>query len=162
MHRFIGWFQQSKWWLCLRSVQLKISILLCISCGQKNSIKRIFIKKCSLFTVGSVCHVKQFTTGLQTFHWWRRGWNGGAKVAETTVKRLPCCGFQRTGKAMGQVYQCWWRIRREINVFSRFEYHILHPFVTRLLTLPRTSATTSTCTCCKLWQCCYQNYGTRK
>jgi hypothetical protein len=27
--------------------------------------------------------------------------NGGAKVAETTVKRL-----QGTGKAMGQVYQC--------------------------------------------------------
>jgi hypothetical protein len=24
--------------------------------------------------------------------------------AETTVKRLPCCGFRRTGKAMGQVY----------------------------------------------------------
>jgi hypothetical protein len=29
-------------------------------CGQKN---RIFIKKCFLFTVGSVCHVKWFTTG---------------------------------------------------------------------------------------------------
>jgi hypothetical protein len=46
----------------------------------------------------------------------------GAEVAETTVKRLLCCGFRRTGKAMGQVYQCWWRICREINVFSRFEY----------------------------------------
>jgi hypothetical protein len=30
-----------------------------------------------------------------------------AEVAETTVKRLLCCGFGRTGKAMGQVYQCW-------------------------------------------------------
>jgi hypothetical protein len=32
---------------------------------------------------------------------------------------------------MGQVYQCWWRICREINVFSRFEYHkfyVLYPF----------------------------------
>jgi hypothetical protein len=28
------------------------------------------------------------------------------KVAETTVKRLLCCGFRRTGKAMGQVYRC--------------------------------------------------------
>jgi hypothetical protein len=39
---------------------------------------------------------------------------------------------------MGQVYQCWWRICREINVFSRFEYHmfyILYPFVANLLTL---------------------------
>jgi hypothetical protein len=25
------------------------------------------------------------------------------EVAETTVKRLLCCGFRRTGKAMGQV-----------------------------------------------------------
>jgi hypothetical protein len=35
----------------------------------------------------------------------------GAEVAEVTVKRLLCCGFQHTGIAMGQVYQCWWRIR---------------------------------------------------
>jgi hypothetical protein len=54
-------------------------------------------------------------------------------VAETTVKRL-----RRTGKAMGQVYQCWWRICREIIIFSRFEYHmfyVLYPFVAYLLTL---------------------------
>jgi hypothetical protein len=41
---------------------------------------------------------------------------------------------------VGQVYQCWWRICREINVLSRFECHIfyvLYPFVTCLLTLPR-------------------------
>jgi hypothetical protein len=39
---------------------------------------------------------------------------------------------------MKEVYQCWWRICSEINVFSRFEYHvfyILHSFVTYLLTL---------------------------
>jgi hypothetical protein len=45
------------------------------------------------------------------------------------------------GKAMGQVYQYWWRICREINVFSsRFEYHmfcVLYPIVTYLLTFPR-------------------------
>jgi hypothetical protein len=61
-------------------------------------------------------------------------------VAET-VKALLCCGFRRTGKAMGQVYQCWWRICREINVSSRFEYHIfyvIYLLVTCLLTLPRT------------------------
>jgi hypothetical protein len=61
-------------------------------------------------------------------------------VAETTVKRLLCRGFRRTGKAMGQVYQCWWRIRREINIFHSFEYHmfyVLYPFVSYLLTLPR-------------------------
>jgi hypothetical protein len=54
-------------------------------------------------------------------------------------KRLLRCGFRRTGKAMGQVYQCWWRICREINVFSsRFEYrmfYVLYSFVTYLLTI---------------------------
>jgi hypothetical protein len=32
-------------------------------CGQKDSIQRIFINKCFLFTVGSVCRLKRFTTG---------------------------------------------------------------------------------------------------
>jgi hypothetical protein len=54
-----------------------------------------------------------------------------AEVAETTVKGLVYCGFRRTGKAMGQMYQCWWRMYREINV--RF----LYPFVTGLLIVPR-------------------------
>jgi hypothetical protein len=39
---------------------------------------------------------------------------------------------------MVQVYQCWLRICREINVFPRFEHHmfyVLYPFVTYLLTL---------------------------
>jgi hypothetical protein len=103
-------------------------------------MQRILIKKYFLFTVGSVCRVKRFTTEWQTFCWWRRGWNGGAEVAETTAKRLLCCRFRRTGKAMGEVYQCWWRICQEINVFYRFEYHtfyVLYPFVADLLTLLR-------------------------
>jgi hypothetical protein len=29
-------------------------------------MQETFIKKCFLFTVGSVCHAKQFTTGWQT------------------------------------------------------------------------------------------------
>jgi hypothetical protein len=83
-----------------------------------------FIKKRFLFTVGSVCRVKQM------FRWWRRGWNGGVEVDETTVKRLLCCGFRRTGKAMGQVFQCWWGIRREINVlFSHFRISTVLRFI---------------------------------
>jgi hypothetical protein len=35
-------------------------------CGQKDPMQRIFIKKCFLFMVGSVFHVKQFTTGSRT------------------------------------------------------------------------------------------------
>jgi hypothetical protein len=59
------------------------------------------------------------------------------------VKRLKCCAFRLTSIAMGQIYQCWWRICPEINVISRFEYHIyyvLYPFVIYLLTLPRNIA----------------------
>jgi hypothetical protein len=47
-----------------------------------------------------------------------------------------CCEVRCTSKAMGQVHQCWWRICREINVFSRFGNHIfylLYSFVTHLL-----------------------------
>jgi hypothetical protein len=53
-------------------------------------------------------------------------WNGGAEVAETTVKRLLCFGFRSIGKAMGQVYQWLWRICREMDFFfcSRLEYHM--------------------------------------
>jgi hypothetical protein len=64
-----------------------------------------------------------------------------ATVPRTTVKRVLYCGFRRTGKANGKVYQCWWKICRERNVFffHWFEYHmfyVLHPYVTYLLTLP--------------------------
>jgi hypothetical protein len=99
------------------------------------------IHKCFLFTVWSVCRIKRFTAvwkNVATFRWWRRGWNGDVEMAEKRAKRLLWCGFRRTGKAMGQEYQCWWRICREINVSSRFEYrmfYVLHPFVTYLLTL---------------------------
>jgi hypothetical protein len=49
------------------------------------------------------------------------------------LRQLLCYGFRRTGKAMGQVYQCWLRICREVNVISWFESHlfyVLYPFVT--------------------------------
>jgi hypothetical protein len=65
----------------------------------------------------------------ETFRLRRRGWNRGEEVTETTVKRLLWCGFRRTGKATGQVYQRWWRIRREIShvfFFSGFEYHMFY------------------------------------
>jgi hypothetical protein len=45
----------------------------------------------------------------------------------------------RTGNAMGQVYQCWCRICREINVSFIFEYYmfnVLYQFMIFLLTLP--------------------------
>jgi hypothetical protein len=53
---------------------------------------------------------------------------GGKRFAdnekvETEVRMLRVWGI---GKAMGRVYKCWWRICREINVFSRFESHLFY------------------------------------
>jgi hypothetical protein len=55
----------------------------------------------------------------------------GAEVAETTDKRLLCFGFRRTGKTMGQVYQCWLRICREINV----SFQVRIPYVLRFISI---------------------------
>jgi hypothetical protein len=63
------------------------------------------------------------------------------EVTETTAKRLLCCGFWRPGKVMKQKNQCWCGIWREGNIICRFEYdmfYVMYPFVTYLLTLPRT------------------------
>jgi hypothetical protein len=109
-------------------------------CGQKNSVQRIFIKKYFLYKMGSIHRVSSSQLGREIRRWcptrspWcRSGWDNSQNT-------LLCCGFRRTGKAMGQVCQCWWRLCRETNFFFRLEYHmsyVLYPFVTYLLTLPR-------------------------
>jgi hypothetical protein len=48
-------------------------------CGQKDSMQRIFIKKCFLFIVGSVCRMKRFTTGGKRF--------GDGEEVETEVRK---------------------------------------------------------------------------
>jgi hypothetical protein len=104
-------------------------------------MQRIFIKKCFLFTVGSDCRVKLFTTGGKRFADDEKVETEVRKWLRQQFKRLLCCGFLRTGKAMGQVYQCWWTICRDIKGFYRFEYDMFYvPYssVTYLLTLPRT------------------------
>jgi hypothetical protein len=97
--------------------------------GKKDSTRSMFIKKCFLFTVGSVCRVKRFATGS------RNSLLDVRKVAddETNARKwlrqqsmLLCCGFRCTAKAMGQMYQWWWRICREINVFPQVRIsHVL-------------------------------------
>jgi hypothetical protein len=85
-------------------------LLFFFSCGQMDSIQKVFIKKCFLFTVGSVCSTKGFTTRSGKFSRGRSKVADDARldaeVAETTDKRLLCRGFRHTGKAMRQVYQC--------------------------------------------------------
>jgi hypothetical protein len=96
-------------------VYYRRAALLCVFRGQKDLIQRIFINKYFLFTVGSVRRVKLFHLGgkrlvdeeveVEVWKWLRQ-----------QSKRLLCCGFRRIGKAMGQVYQCWWRICRISHV----------------------------------------------
>jgi hypothetical protein len=88
--------------------------------------------------------VEKLPPWWQTFRWWQSGWNGSAEVAEITVKGLLYCGFRCDGKAMGQCINVGgWYVEKLMFFFlSRFEYHmfcVLYPFVTDLLTLPRTS-----------------------
>jgi hypothetical protein len=90
--------------------------------GQKDSMQRIFIK--NVFPVyGEKClSCKAVHSWVNIFSEERSkvadGARSGAKVVETAVKRLLFCGFRRMRKAMGQVYQCWWRICREIFFFQ--------------------------------------------
>jgi hypothetical protein len=114
MRMFRGWFQLSKWRPCLRNILLKSRVFL-----WAKGLNAKGIHKEMLPVYGDVRRVKRLTTGQQMFRWWRRGKNGGAEVAETTVKWHLCCGFRRNGKAMGQMYQCWLRICRELNVFTQ-------------------------------------------
>jgi hypothetical protein len=91
--------------------------MLCVFCVQKDSLQMIFVKKLFLFTVGSVCRVKRFTTGsrdsrkdvrkTQMIADQRRKW------FRQQSKYLHAAGFD----ALGQVYQCLWRMCREIDVF---------------------------------------------
>jgi hypothetical protein len=100
----------------------------------KNSIQRIFINKYFMFTMGSVYRVKRFTTGsrnvanisLMTKRLQRRRLSRWKK----SQKR-----FRRTDTAMGQVYQCWWRICREINVFFFFSISNITCFTFHIQTL---------------------------
>jgi hypothetical protein len=86
-------------------------------------------------------------------NWIEKLFYGRSKVAdhETEVRkwlRQQSKDFYAAGKAMGQVYECWWRVCREINVLSSFGYHmfyVLYPFVAYSLTLPRTFLPPSLC-----------------
>jgi hypothetical protein len=92
--------------------------------GGKDSMRRILIKKCILFKVGSVCRVMQFTTASRNSLQDEEVETEVEKWLRQQSKGLLCRGFRRAGKAMGQVYQCWWRTCREINVY--FQVWISH------------------------------------
>jgi hypothetical protein len=89
----------------MRNILLKSTINLCVFCGQKSSMQRIFINKFSLFTVGSVCRVKQFTTDLRnSLKDVRKSQMMPVQLTLLKLRqkqRLLCCGSRCNGKAMG-------------------------------------------------------------
>jgi hypothetical protein len=70
-------------------------------------MKSIFIKKLLLFAMGSVCRVKRFHLGSRHFADEEEFEMEARKWLRQRAKILLSCGFRRTGKAMGQMYQCW-------------------------------------------------------
>jgi hypothetical protein len=106
-------------------------------------MQRIFIKKCFLFTVGSFCRVKRFTTeaenSLKVIRKSQMMPDQVQKWLRQQPKDFCATGINALGKQW-DVCQCWWRICREIKVLFVFEYlmfYFLYPFVTYFLTLPR-------------------------
>jgi hypothetical protein len=82
-------------------------------------MRRVFINKCFLFTAGTVCCLKWFITGSR---------NALKDIRKSQM--IPCQmlkwlwqqpkDFYTAGldALAEQVYQCRWRICREMNVFS--------------------------------------------
>jgi hypothetical protein len=67
----------------------------------------IFMKKCFLSTVSSVCRVKRFSFGGKRFADDEEVQTEVRKWLIQQQKRLICCESRRTGRATEQVYQCW-------------------------------------------------------
>jgi hypothetical protein len=97
-------------------------------CEQKDSMQRIFIKKCFLFTMGSVCLVKRFTTGLRnvinilliTKRLKRRCGSGW----EQQSKDSHAAGFDALLNRWDMCVKCWRRLCREISIY--FQVRISH------------------------------------
>jgi hypothetical protein len=100
-------------------------------------MQRMFIKKYFLFTVGSVCRVKRYTTGSRNVASFA---DDDEKVKTEMWKWLRQQSKDFYAAGSDALVKRRRRIRREIHVFPRFEYHIFYvllPFVTYLLTLSR-------------------------
>jgi hypothetical protein len=78
---------------CLRHILPKSWVLLCFFfCGKKDSMQKrniYCLRWESVVWSGSQLGRETW----QTFRWWRRGWNGSAQVAETTVKGFYAADF---------------------------------------------------------------------
>jgi hypothetical protein len=98
-------------------------------CGQTDSMQRIFVNKCFLFTVGSVCCFKHFTFRSRNPQGRSKMADDprpDAKVAETTPKTY-AVRVSAHGNATGQVYsvlvvyKCFFgRLESFMSIFDLF------------------------------------------
>jgi hypothetical protein len=99
-------------------------------------MRRMFIKKYFLFTVGSVCCVKCSQLGRETC----QSPLVDDEEVETEVRKWLRQQSKDSYDAGFDAFVKRWDKDMSRNVFSRFEYHmfyVLYPFVNYLLTLPR-------------------------
>jgi hypothetical protein len=114
-------------------------------CGQKDSLQRIFIKKCFLFKVGSVCRVRRFTT---------RSRNSLTEVRKSQMmpEQVRKCLRQQSKTSMLWVSMHWYSGGTSVSMLvedmSRNKYfsqvqisYVLYPFLTYLLTPPHIPTT---------------------
>jgi hypothetical protein len=81
----------------LEGILPKGRVHLCFFYGKKFSMQRKFVKKCFVFTVGSVCRVNRVEKFSQERSKAADDARPGEEVTETTIKRLLCCVFRRSG-----------------------------------------------------------------
>jgi hypothetical protein len=97
----------------------------------QTSMQRIFIKKCFLFTVGSVCHVKRFTVGSRNSlkdvrkSLMKQGLKRMRKWLRQQSKDFYAAGFDALVKRRDKYISVGGEISREINVFI-FQFRISH------------------------------------
>jgi hypothetical protein len=72
-------------------------------------------KKCFLFLLGSVCRIKQFHVGGKRFVDDEEVETEVRKWLRQQSKNFYAAGFDALVKRWGQVYQCWWRMCRDIS-----------------------------------------------
>jgi hypothetical protein len=98
-------------------------------------MQRVFIKKCFLFTVGSVCPVKRFSLGDRCFADDEEVEMEVRKWLRQQSKDFYAAGFDALVKRWMLLEGM---LRNKCFFFSGFKYHmfyVLYPLVTCLLTL---------------------------
>jgi hypothetical protein len=124
----------------------KSSVLLCVFCGQNNSVQNIFMKKYFLFAAESICRVKRFTAGSR---------NNLKDVQESQIMHdkvrkwlrqqsnyLCAAGFDALVKRWNMCSKvCRGYVEKHMFLFFSFTYmfYVLYLFMTNLLPLPSIS-----------------------